>query len=172
MLAEGLEDAGLAVAESPDVADARARLEGFAYDALVVDLTLPDGDGMQLLREALERYPAIRAIVVTGFGGIEEAVKAIRMGAVDFLIKPFQLAQLSRSLQQALELGKKKPDEADDQLDELEFGIGALERAAELKKLHEKVAAAYGLPHPAVASAKAVFAAFLSASYSCQGKLA
>jgi DNA-binding NtrC family response regulator len=103
MLAEGLEEAGFAVAESPDVADARARLEGFAYDALVVDLTLPDGDGMQLLREALERYPAIRAIVVTGFGGIEEAVKAIRLGAVDFLIKPFQLAQLSHSLRHGLE---------------------------------------------------------------------
>ena len=46
VLAESLEDAGFAVAESPDAADARARLEGFAYDALVVDLTLPDGNGM------------------------------------------------------------------------------------------------------------------------------
>jgi len=103
VLAESLEDAGFAVAESPDAADARARLEGFAYDALVVDLTLPDGNGMQLLEEALERYPAMRAIVITGFGGIEDAVKAIRLGAVDFLIKPFQLTQLSRTLRQALE---------------------------------------------------------------------
>ena len=57
MLAEGLEDAGFAVAESPDVADARARLEGFAYDALVVDLTLPDGDGMQLLDRGARALP-------------------------------------------------------------------------------------------------------------------
>ena len=83
--------------------DAHSRLEGFAYDALVVDLTLPDGNGMNVLRFALDRYPAIRAIVITGFGGVEEAVEAIRLGAVDFLIKPFQLLQVARELQQAIE---------------------------------------------------------------------
>ena len=61
LLAEALEEAGFAVAESADVADARARLEGFAYDALVVDLSLPDGDGMQ--RAALTRSSATRPSV-------------------------------------------------------------------------------------------------------------
>jgi DNA-binding NtrC family response regulator len=103
LIAESLEAAGFAAAEAGDATDARARLEGFAYDCLVVDLTLPDGNGMQVLQEALERYPAIRAVVVTGFGGVEEAVNAIRLGAVDFLIKPFQLSQLGRSLQHALD---------------------------------------------------------------------
>jgi two-component system, NtrC family, response regulator PilR len=103
LIVESLEAAGFAAAESGDAADAQSRLEGFAYDALVVDLSLPDGDGMQVLRYALERYPAIRAVVITGFGGVEQAVQAIRLGAVDFLIKPFQLAQIARSLQQAIE---------------------------------------------------------------------
>ena len=58
---------------------------------------------MQVLRYALERYPAIRAVVITGFGGVEEAVNAIRLGAVDFLIKPFQLSQIARGLLQAIE---------------------------------------------------------------------
>jgi DNA-binding NtrC family response regulator len=75
----------------------------FAYDGLVVDLKLPDADGMTVLDEALARYPLIRAVVITGFGGVEEAVTAIRRGAVDFLIKPFQLSQLSRVLRNSLE---------------------------------------------------------------------
>jgi DNA-binding NtrC family response regulator len=103
LIVESLESAGFAAAEAADAADAQSRLEGFAYDALVVDLSLPDGDGMQVLRSALERYPAIRAIVITGFGGVEEAVNAIRLGAVDFMIKPFQLSQIARSLQQSVE---------------------------------------------------------------------
>lgn len=103
MIAESLEEAGFAAAEAADAADAQSRLDGFAYDALVVDLGLPDGDGMQVLRYALERYPAIRAVVVTGFGGVEEAVHAIRLGAVDFLIKPFQLSQIARGLKQAID---------------------------------------------------------------------
>jgi DNA-binding NtrC family response regulator len=103
LLVESLELAGFAAAASADAADAQSRLEGFAYDALVVDVSLPDGDGMQVLRYSLERYPAIRAIVITGVGGVEEAVQAIRLGAVDFLIKPFQLAQIGRSLNQSIE---------------------------------------------------------------------
>jgi DNA-binding NtrC family response regulator len=103
LISESLEIAGFAAAEAASSEDARARLEGFAYDCLVVDLGLPDGDGMQVLREALERYPAMKAVVVTGFGGVDEAIKAIRLGAVDFLIKPFQLSQIGRSLQQAID---------------------------------------------------------------------
>jgi DNA-binding NtrC family response regulator len=113
LIVESLEAAGFAAAEAADAADARARLEGFAYDGLVVDLGLPDGDGMHVLREALDRYPAIRAVVVTGFGGVEEAVSAIRLGAVDFLIKPFQLSQIARGLHQALEQRRLQEENAE-----------------------------------------------------------
>jgi two-component system, NtrC family, response regulator AtoC len=98
-----LEANGFAAAQACDAADAIARLQGFAYDGLVVDLKLPDADGMNVLREALARYPSIRAVVITGFGGVGEAVQAIRHGAVDFLIKPFQLSQLARVLSTSIE---------------------------------------------------------------------
>jgi DNA-binding NtrC family response regulator len=113
LIVESLESAGFAAAEACDSADARSRLEGFAYDCLVVDLGLPDGDGMQVLSEALERYPAMRAVVVTGFGGVEEAVKAIRLGAVDFLIKPFQLSQIARGLRQAIDQRRLQEENAE-----------------------------------------------------------
>ena len=98
MIAESLEAKGFAVAQATDAADAAARLESFAYDGLVVDLRLPDADGMAVLDAALVRYPEIRAVVITGWGGVEEAVKAIKRGAIDFLIKPFQVVQLAQVL--------------------------------------------------------------------------
>src|SRR5262249_698473 len=103
LIAESLEAEGFAIAQALNGADALDRLRGFAYDALVVDLRLPDADGMDVLDEALTRFPNLRAVVITGFGGVAEAVKAIKLGAIDFLIKPFQLVQLSRVLRAAIE---------------------------------------------------------------------
>jgi len=102
-LAESLEATGFAVSQAGDATDARDRLEAFAYDGLVVDLCLPDADGMGVLDDALGRYPGMKAVVMTGFGGVTEAVKAIKRGAIDFLIKPFQLAQLARILRAAID---------------------------------------------------------------------
>src|SRR6187399_3243864 len=102
MIAESLEAAGFAAAQSPNAADALARLEGFAYDALVIDVSLPDGDGLDVLDEALSRYPDLRCVVTAGFGNIDHAVRALKRGAVDFLIKPFQLIQLVQVLKTSL----------------------------------------------------------------------
>src|ERR1051325_6223457 len=68
-IVESLEASGFAAAQAADAADGIERLQGFAYDGLVVDLKLPDADGMTVLDEALARYPLIRAVVITGFGG-------------------------------------------------------------------------------------------------------
>jgi DNA-binding NtrC family response regulator len=102
-LAEALRDDGFVVTEAATGEEALDRLRGFAFDSLVVDLRLPDMDGLAVLSAAVERYPEVVAVVITGFGGVTEAVSAIRMGAIDFLIKPFQLAQLSRILGLAID---------------------------------------------------------------------
>jgi DNA-binding NtrC family response regulator len=103
MIVEALERDGFAVASSASAADADDRLRSFAYDALVTDLRLPDADGMDLLTSAIARYPQLIVVVMTGFGGVDEAVVAMKRGAVDFLIKPFQLARLSRILQTSID---------------------------------------------------------------------
>ena len=102
VVSEGLEAQGFVVAQAGDVADALARLEGFAYDALVIDLGLPDGDGMDVLGSAIGRYPDLCSVVMTGSGGVPDAVQAIKRGAVDFLVKPFPLAPLADLLHRAL----------------------------------------------------------------------
>jgi DNA-binding NtrC family response regulator len=112
LIAECLEAEGFSVAQALTGADAIERLQGFAYDGVVIDLGLPDMNGMAVLDEALERYPEIRAVVITGFGGVAEAVSAIKKGAIDFLIKPFQLVQLARVLRAGIEQRQLRQENA------------------------------------------------------------
>jgi len=96
LIAEALHAEGFVASQAATGADAISRLRGFAYDAIIIDLKLPDADGMDILDTAVTLYPEIVSIVTTGFGGVAEAVQAIKRGAIDFLIKPFPLAQLTR----------------------------------------------------------------------------
>jgi DNA-binding NtrC family response regulator len=113
LVTESLTADGFAVSQATTAAEAQERLRSFAYDALVVDLRLPDADGMEVLDFALTRYPEMLAVMVTGFGGVTEAVAAMKRGAVDFLIKPFQLAQLSRVLRSGLEQRRLRLENAE-----------------------------------------------------------
>jgi DNA-binding NtrC family response regulator len=108
-----LDAAGFATAQATDAADAIERLKAFAYDAMVVDLMLPDASGMEVLDEAVARYPQLPVVVATGFGGVEEAVKAMQRGAIDFLIKPFQLAGLARTLRAAVDQRRLRAENAE-----------------------------------------------------------
>jgi DNA-binding NtrC family response regulator len=98
-----LTDEGFAVDEARTGEEALERLSNFAYDALITDLRLPGLDGSRVLDGALERYPDIAAIVVTGYGTVKDAVEAIRRGAADFITKPFQFDELRHVLRTALE---------------------------------------------------------------------
>src|SRR5687767_5466035 len=112
-ISESLESEGFAAAQSPDATDAIERLKAFAYDGIVIDLHLPDASGMDVLEEAHSRYPEIRAVVITGFGGVSEAVSAMKRGAVDFLIKPFQLTQLARVIHAAVDQHRLREENAE-----------------------------------------------------------
>jgi DNA-binding NtrC family response regulator len=113
LIADSLSADGFDVTQAADGAEAIAKLKTFAFDAIVVDLRLPDTDGMEVLDFALTRYPEVMSIVMTGFGGVTEAVAAIKRGAIDFLIKPFQLTQLSRVLRSELERRRLRQENAE-----------------------------------------------------------
>ena len=93
--------------------EALEKLASFAFDACVVDLRLPDADGIDVLRGAMDRYPDILAVVITGYGGVAEAVTAMKEGAIDFLCKPFQLSQVSRVLKLAFERRQLREENAE-----------------------------------------------------------
>ena len=102
LIADTLDLDGFTVTQAADATTALTHLQRFAFDAVVIDLRLPDADGMRVLDRALDKYPEIVSVVVSGYGGVTEAVAAMKRGAHDFLIKPFELPQLSRVLKTGL----------------------------------------------------------------------
>lgn len=64
------------------------------YALVLTDLRMPKASGMRVLREAQERCPACRVVVITGHGSVKDAVEAMRLGAYDFLQKPLDPQQL------------------------------------------------------------------------------
>ncbi|MBI2511937.1 MAG: sigma-54-dependent Fis family transcriptional regulator [Opitutae bacterium] len=96
-LAAYLRSLGCEIAEAADLAAARRLLTDFRFDFAVADLHLPDGDVLELLRAgAFSENTAV--VVMTAFGGIREAVEAMRLGACDYLAKPFEFEQLPVAL--------------------------------------------------------------------------
>jgi DNA-binding NtrC family response regulator len=75
-------------------------LEQIPIDAALVDLKMPGMDGMQLLEAMQSRWPDVRVVILTGHGGVQEAVTAIKLGAVDFLQKPFETENLQTRIYQ------------------------------------------------------------------------
>jgi DNA-binding NtrC family response regulator len=103
MLRQTLEARGYAVAESGDAYDARRRLQAERFLAVLTDLRLPAGSGFEVLQAAREADAQTAVIVMTAFGTIEEAVKAMKEGAADFLTKPVDTDHLLLLLDRAID---------------------------------------------------------------------
>ena len=94
-----------------DVTGCRSGMDGIAAlreikpDVLVVDLKLGDVSGLDIIKLCRSEVPNATVIMITGHGSVETAVEAMRLGAFDYLTKPFELPDLQRTIEQAL--GKK-----------------------------------------------------------------
>jgi len=93
-LEESIRDLGGETRSVGTVKDAARAVEEFDPRLLIVDIHLPDGDGIDILRTARETDPDREGIVITGQGSIDNAIEALRAGAVDYLLKPLRPAQL------------------------------------------------------------------------------
>jgi DNA-binding response OmpR family regulator len=102
LLAKGLEAAGYETDVLSTVEQARAVLNATFYAALILDLGLPDGDGLELLREIRERNNPVPVLVLTARGGLHDRVHGLRSGADDYLVKPFALEELIARLEAQL----------------------------------------------------------------------
>ena len=142
LITVSLETSGFDVVLSGTAADATDKLKEFPFDGLVTDLRLPDADGMTVLDRALETYPGLVAVVITGFGSISAAVHAIKRGAKDFLIKPFEIEKLAHILTVNLEHRELRQENAElrAQLQD-RFKLGRLVGQSEaMRKLCETLA--------------------------------
>jgi DNA-binding response OmpR family regulator len=102
LLAKGLESAGFAADLAATAAEARTGLTSARYAALVLDLGLPDGDGLAIVRELRQRQDPIPVVVLTARAGVHDRVTGLRTGADDYLVKPFALEELVARLEAVL----------------------------------------------------------------------
>ncbi len=98
-----LERMGYVVIVASDLAQAWAGLEQAMPEVVICDVRLHEADGMDLLARIRESFPEIAVIMMTGYASIESAVEAIKAGAVDYLVKPFNPAQLRHVVTKAIE---------------------------------------------------------------------
>src|SRR5262249_25949085 len=99
LIAEGLRTAGYVTDRVTTGADARHVLATSRYAAIILDLGLPDADGLVVLREIRDRKDAIPVLVLTARAGVHDRVTGLRAGADDYLIKPFAFEELLARLE-------------------------------------------------------------------------
>lgn len=87
-----------------NLAEAREALRRQSFDVVVLDQKLPDGAGTDLLRELAADPPCPQVILISGLGDVSSAVEAIRLGALDYMVKPFDLDELALKVQRAFDL--------------------------------------------------------------------
>jgi two-component system response regulator PilR (NtrC family) len=95
---------GLACDTAGSVTAARALLTERRYRLCLTDMRLPDGDGLELVEHIQAVQPGLPVAVITAFGSIETAIRALKLGAFDFVTKPVELKALRELVQHALRL--------------------------------------------------------------------
>ena len=88
--------------------DGLAKVSDKNYDAIILDLNLPDMDGLFILRHIQMAHPAIPVIVVTAYGSVGSAADAMKFGAFDFIMKPFPSARLNATIKVAIDFARIK----------------------------------------------------------------
>ena len=95
---------GLACDTAASVTQARACLERQRYRLCLTDMRLPDGDGLDLVEYIQKHLPGLPVAVITAFGSIDTAIRALKLGAFDFVTKPIELKVLRELVNHALKL--------------------------------------------------------------------
>jgi len=99
------------------------------YDIVLTDIRMPDIGGMRVLRDIKRAKPSLPVVIITGYASVKSAVQAMKLGAADYLEKPFTPDQLLKAVDSALEIAATQEPEVQDLIHKEEI-IKVLERAA------------------------------------------
>ena len=94
VIVRSLEKERYVVESAPDYATARTKVFIYEYDCILLDIMLPDDNGLNLLRELADRGKRNNVIIISAKDSIEDKVNGLELGADDYLAKPFHLAEL------------------------------------------------------------------------------
>ncbi|MFB3827590.1 MAG: response regulator [Bryobacteraceae bacterium] len=109
-LCRGLEGAGYAVDAAPTGRDAIELIHSADYDLVILDLMLPDMDGLQVLEKIRNRKVGPPVLILSARGTLEDRVKGLENGADDFLVKPFAFVELLARVRALLRRGQPLPE--------------------------------------------------------------
>ncbi len=129
------------ILEAPDLRSARYTLQNESPDLLLLDVNLPDGSGIDLLREINAQPGAVPVIVITAHGSERVAVEAIRAGAYEYLSKPFEIDELRllvRNARERAQLAEENRRLKEDLGDESRFGA-IVGRSSAMQRIFEVV---------------------------------
>jgi len=134
-LKEILSDEGYDVSVTKDGLNALDMIQSDPPDLLLLDVWLPGMDGIEVLKTVKTYHPEIEVLVMSGHGTIDTAVKATKLGAFDFIEKPFSMDSLTQSVKSALGLKKKRPIKINN---EALFGFSSLIETQKAIKSHSQ----------------------------------
>ncbi len=103
LLRDAIEDDEVDATLASDGMDALEKLRTSSFDILITDLNMPRMDGLTLLTHARQIHPHILTIIITGYGSLESAIEAIRLGAYDYVQKPFKIERITIMTRNAVE---------------------------------------------------------------------
>jgi len=118
-----LERVGVDVTCFADADDCLTRLESVACDLLITDVKMPGKDGLELLSEVRKQRPWLPVVVVTGFGDVAMAVRAMKDGAADFIEKPLDREAFLETVQRLLQQNAKRSSAVNHDLTRTEMRI-------------------------------------------------
>ena len=104
IMSDVIRELGLEVSTAENGEDAWNQFEQHKPDLVITDVWMPHGDGLSLTAQVLAREPSCPVIIVTGYGGEQAAIRALKAGATDYLVKPFQLTEFQMSVTRACSL--------------------------------------------------------------------
>ena len=144
-LQQKLTNWGYLALEAPDGNTAIELAETESPDLILLDIHLPDKNGLEVLRAVRETNPRVVVIIMTAYGVLEDAVAALRLGAYDFVSKPLNFEELKATIQNALEAVKLRQEvkhfrERDRKRFSFENIIGESDAIQESMRLMKKVA--------------------------------
>jgi signal transduction histidine kinase/DNA-binding response OmpR family regulator len=136
LICDTLEEEGYAIRTASNGEDALKHIESEDYDLLISDIRMPGMDGIELVRRARDIQPEIGVIFMTGYANLNSAKNAIKQGAFDYIMKPFEISEIRKAVKDAIRIKKEAEEKSSDhQLSSLSDLNQMLHKAGDHKSL-------------------------------------
>lgn len=100
-LSQRMTSRGMEVTTTTSAREAIKKVEEGSFDAVILDLMMPEMDGLEVLQTLKQKKPEIQVILLTGHGSVAKGIEAMKLGAMDFLEKPAEIKELTEKIKKA-----------------------------------------------------------------------